>query len=211
MSDIRRRAEIALIKTALSIVSPLDTLLATCSRWLSDGRKEKDTQLGVAVYRAFMQEMTKLKLQKLVQMYKLRGARDNLVALVRENRQLKDRLQMYIYEEDAAQVNRDSLLELHAEKSALVQENLRLIAELSSTELLLESMEHEIETPPQKKRRDASTDSDVYNNECCPLGEGGTVQVFSSFSTESIDSTYYSKHQIVVHVSSRIPISVDRQ
>lgn len=220
LAHVRRRCEIALLKTALHFLRPLEAFLEHLSGCLEDRQTQNYRQLGKAVYRCYLQERASLQMQKLMTAYQLHLMRGELVACVRENRQLKWRLQVCEYEEDAAQVNRDSLLGLIREKSDLNERNGQLKSELSRTQVLLEAVEHEIDEhtlPQSKKRREDGTRSATHsgnlNNDClcschrdtASCSETGTVKVYSS-STESFDfdSTWISKHEIIVHVSSNI-------
>jgi len=161
-------------------------------------------------------------MQKLAAAYQLHLMRGELVARLRENRQLKWRLQMHEYEEDAAEANRDSLLGLVREKSGLNERNGQLKCELSRTQTLLEAAEHDIDEhsvpEPRRRRREDYARSGSLNNDCsCSFrrdstacSEAGTVKVYSS-STESFDSdlAWITKHEIIVHVSSSIPRKPD--
>jgi len=222
LGKFRRRCEIALLKTALQLLKPLEAFLEVLSGSLRDKETKNYLQLGKAVYRCYLQEKTSLQMQKLMASYQLHLMRDELVARLRENRQLQMRLQMHEYEEDAAETNRDSLLELIRSKSGLNERNGQLKSELSRTQFLLEAVEHDIDehipSEPRKRRREDTVNSGSLNNECscsfrresASCSEAGTVKVYSS-STESfdLDSTWVSKHEIIVHVSSSIPRKPD--
>ena len=216
LARLRRRCEIVLVKTTLQILRPIEAFLEECS-YMLEGRKHAHANhlLGQAVYRCYFQERTALQMQKLLTAHQLHSCREELVALSRENRQLRGRLQMYEYEEDAAQVNRRTLLGLHREKSSLSERNGQLKSELKRTEYLLRSVEHEIEGHlPKRSREDkrvtlsnnsTSYSVDIENVSVSSESETGTVKVCcSSVSSESFDSdsTWISKHQIIVHVPS---------
>ena len=216
LARLRRRCEIALVKTTLQILRPIEAFLEECSHML-EGRKQAHVELllGQAVYRCYLQERTALQMQKLLTAHQLHSCREELIALSRENRQLRGRLQMYEYEEDAAQVNRRTLLGLHREKSSLSERNGQLKSELKRTDYLLRSVEHEIEGHPPKRPREekrvtvsnnsiSSGSTEIENVSVSSDSETGTVKVCTSVSSESFDSdsTWISKHQIMVHVSS---------
>lgn len=213
IARFRRRSEIIFLKTTLCFIGVLDTFLDYSSRFLTDAETKANLQLGKAVHRCFLEEQISLQLRRFMVAHQLQKMRNELVALTRENRQLKWRLQIQEYEEDTAQTTRDSILEVVAEKSDLNQTNCQLRSELKRTQTLLGSFgraipaaEDNIENVLLFKEAHQEFVEEAEKEK----DETGTIKVFSTISTRSFesDSTWISG-QFILQVSAKISSKPD--